>query len=171
MKASYPVRNYLASSRSSWLPQPLVVRSFWRFTWHVRSRARAWPQAPKPLPAKVEDKSANLTEFSPGKTTGQPLAAKVKVGGSGYRTTVGEGSTQIPLVVVRGTPYEMGWHLGRLTSDQVRQFIPAAMARLKPTLGVTDQGLQDAWSRMAAYSDNRFKQEKSIGCPTPPGCL
>ncbi|MGO8747082.1 MAG: C45 family autoproteolytic acyltransferase/hydolase [Thermoguttaceae bacterium] len=115
--------------------------------------------APKPVPNKVLDKSETLTQSSRSVNTGQPLAAKVKVGGLGYRTTAGEGNTQIPLVIVRGTPYEMGWHLGRLTRDQVQQFIPAAMARLKPTLAVTDQGLQDAWSRLAAYSDNRFKQE------------
>ena len=78
---------------------------------------------------------------------------------SGHRTTVGEGDTQIPVVVVRGTPYEMGWHLGRLTRDEMQKFIPTAMARLKPALGVSDQAIQDAWARTAAYSDDRFEQE------------
>ena len=81
------------------------------------------------------------------------------VGGLGHRTTVGEGDIQIPVIVVHGTPYEMGWHLGQLTRDEIQKFIPTAMARLKPALGVSDQGLQDAWARTAAYSDDRFEQE------------
>lgn len=85
--------------------------------------------------------------------------ANASVGGSGHRITVGEGDVKIPVVVVRGTPYEMGWHLGRLTRDEMQRFIPAAMARFKPTLRMTDEELRDAWSRTAAYSDDRFKQE------------
>lgn len=107
----------------------------------------------------AEDKGANLTQPSRGGTAGPPLVAKVKIAGSGHRTTVGEGDTQIPVVVVRGTPYEMGWHLGQLTRDEIQKFIPTAMARLKPSLGVSDQDLQDVWSRTAAYSDDRFEQE------------
>jgi isopenicillin-N N-acyltransferase like protein len=41
----------------------------------------------------------------------------------------------------------------------MQKFIPTTLARLKPTLGITDQELQDAWSRMAAHSDDRFEQE------------
>ena len=81
------------------------------------------------------------------------------VGGSGHRTTVGEGDSRIPVVVVRGTPYEMGWHLGHLTRDEIQKFIPTAMARLKPALGLSDQQIQDVWARTAAYSDDRFEQE------------
>ena len=106
-----------------------------------------------------ENKGENLTRSSPGGTAGRALAAKVKVGGSGHRTTVGEGDARIPVVVVRGTPYEMGWHLGRLARDDVQRFIPAAMTRLKQQLGVNDQALQDTWARTAAYSDDRFEQE------------
>ena len=58
-----------------------------------------------------------------------------------------------------GTPYEMGWHLGHLIRDEMQRFLPAAMARLKPNLGMTDQEIQNAWMRMAAYSDDRFEQE------------
>ncbi len=31
-----------------------------------------------------------------------------EIGGAGFRTTVGEGDSQLPIVVVRGTPYQMG---------------------------------------------------------------
>lgn len=107
----------------------------------------------------AEDKDSSLTESAGGETARSPLAAKVKIGGSGHRITVGEGDSRIPVVVVRGTPYEMGWHLGRLTRDEMRKFIPAAMARLKPAIGVSDEGLQDAWARTAAFGDDRFEQE------------
>ncbi len=88
-------------------------------------------------------------------------AAKDKgdVGGAGHRTTAGEGDARIPVVVVRGTPYQMGWHLGQLIRDDMQRFIPTAMARLKPSLGVSDQALQETWVRTAAYSDDRFEQE------------
>jgi len=85
--------------------------------------------------------------------------AAVKVGGAGCRTTVGDGDSRLPVVVVRGTPYEMGWHLGHLTRDEIQKLIPTAMARLKPALGVSDQAIQDAWARTAAYADDRFEQE------------
>lgn len=81
------------------------------------------------------------------------------IGGGGHRTTVGEKDSQIPVVVVHGTPYEMGWHLGRLTRDEIQRFLPTAMARLRPALAVSDSTIQDAWARMAAYSDDRFEQE------------
>ena len=51
------------------------------------------------------------------------------VGGSGYRTVVGEGDARIPVVLVHGTPYEMGWHLGRLTRDDIKRIIPRTMTR------------------------------------------
>ena len=35
----------------------------------------------------------------------------------GYRTLVGEGDSRLPVVVVRGTPYEMGRQLGELTAE------------------------------------------------------
>ncbi len=107
----------------------------------------------------AEDKGANLTQSAVGEIAGRPLVAKVNIGGSGHRTTVGEGDSQIPVVVVRGTPYEMGWHLGHLTRDEIQKLIPSAMDRLKSTLGVSDQALQDASARTAAYSDDRFEQE------------
>lgn len=107
----------------------------------------------------AEDKSENLTQAAGGEAVGAPLAAKVEIGGSGHRITVDEGDSRIPVVVVGGTPYEMGWHLGRLTRDEMQKFIPTAMARLKPALGVSDEGLQDAWARTAAFSDDRFEQE------------
>ena len=86
-------------------------------------------------------------------------ASAAIVSGSGYRTLVGEGDARIPVVLVHGTPYEMGWHLGRLTRDDINQILPKAMTRLKQSLNVTDEKLQEAWRQTAVFSDDRFKQE------------
>jgi len=43
---------------------------------------------------------------------------------AGYRTTVGEGADQIPLVVVSGTPHEMGLALGTLMKNEINAFTP-----------------------------------------------
>jgi hypothetical protein len=94
-----------------------------------------------------------------GEIAGQRAAAKGNVGGEGRRTIVGYPDAPIPLVVVRGTPYQMGWHLGRLLGDEMRRFFPAAAGRLKSGLGVSEQTLQDAWAQTAPYLDPRFKQE------------
>jgi hypothetical protein len=103
--------------------------------------------------ASAADKSTG------GDSAGQAVASKAIVGGSGYRTLLGDGDARIPVVLVHGTPYEMGWHLGRLTRDDIRRIIPKAMTRLKQSLNVTDQTLQATWTRTAALSDDRFQQE------------
>lgn len=77
----------------------------------------------------------------------------------GHRIIVGKGEAQVPLVVVRGTPYEMGHQLGHLTADQMHAFIPTAMAGLTSELKVSQQDLCDVWSRTAAYTDDRVEQE------------
>jgi len=80
-------------------------------------------------------------------------------GGSGHRTIVGTGEIQYPLVVVRGTPYEMGYHLGRLTREEMHLFVPPALAGITNKLGVTTELLTEVWSRSAAYTDDRVEQE------------
>lgn len=80
-------------------------------------------------------------------------------GGSGHRTSVGEGDHEYPVVVVRGSPYDMGWHLGRLSKEEMQRFVPAAVAGIAKELGVSKDVLLDVWSRSAAYADDRVEQE------------
>ncbi len=89
----------------------------------------------------------------------QLAMAKVKVGGEGHRILVGKGDAQFPVVVVSGTPYEMGWHIGHLMRAEMEHLIPAAMAGMGHELHATPQALQEAWSRAAAFTDPRFQQE------------
>jgi len=79
--------------------------------------------------------------------------------GRGHRIIVGKGDAQVPLVVVRGTPYEMGRQLGNLIADQMQAFVPTAMAGLTAELKVSQEDLRDVWSRTAAYTDDRVEQE------------
>ncbi len=46
-------------------------------------------------------------------------------GGVGHRFTLTNGVTRVPVVVVRGTPEQMGWRLGRLMQEEIQQLVPA----------------------------------------------
>jgi hypothetical protein len=81
------------------------------------------------------------------------------VGGSGYRFTVTNGIARVPVVVVSGTPYQMGWHLGRLTQTEIQRFIPAALEGFRHTLNLTAETLDQVWATTAAYTDDRFEQQ------------
>lgn len=125
----------------------------------LNGRAGRCAAEEKQAGAAAENKSAELSQPGAKRGAKTRAAAKVEVGGSGHRTTVGEGDAKFPVVVVRGTPYEMGYHLGRLMRPEIQRFVPATMEGLKQEIGVTDQVLQEAWARMAAYADDRFEQE------------
>ncbi len=65
----------------------------------------------------------------------------------------------MPVVVVRGTPYQMGWHLGRLMREEIQQFVPAVMEGFKRELHVDDDALDLAWATTAGYTDPRIQQQ------------
>lgn len=79
--------------------------------------------------------------------------------GKASRTMLTEDDVKVPLVVVRGTPYEMGHQLGVALQDEIRTFIPAALKGISSELGVSIEDLQDVWARTAAYADDRVEQE------------
>ena len=51
-------------------------------------------------------------EAAQSQATGNP-------GGSGHRLSLTNGTARVPVAVVGGTPYQMGWHLGRLMRDEI----------------------------------------------------
>lgn len=77
----------------------------------------------------------------------------------GARTVIGKGATAVPLVVVRGTPYEMGRQLGQLMQPEMAQFVPAALAGVKQELKVSQEAMCEVWARSAAFADDRVEQE------------
>jgi isopenicillin-N N-acyltransferase like protein len=104
-----------------------------------------------------DDKPAALQSTT--KSTPELFAKPDTTQGSGTRTLVGASEVKFPLVVVQGTPYAMGYHLGRLMKDEMKVFIPAALEGIKAELKVSNETLVEVWSRMAAYADQRVAQE------------
>ena len=80
-------------------------------------------------------------------------------GGAGYRFAVSNGTARVPVGVVGGTPYQMGWHWGRLMQPEIQRFLPVALAGFKQELDLTDAELDRVWSTTAAFTDDRFEQE------------
>jgi hypothetical protein len=80
-------------------------------------------------------------------------------GGGGYRFSVSHDSAQVPVVVVGGTPYQMGWHLGRLLRPEIQAFVPAVLSGFQAQMKLTDDELDRVWATTAAYTDDRFEQE------------
>jgi hypothetical protein len=82
-----------------------------------------------------------------------------KISGSGHRIRVGLGEAALPVAVVRGTPYEMGYHLGRSFIKEIQQFVPPAVSAIAKQMELDTATLAEVWARTAAYSDDRLEQE------------
>jgi isopenicillin-N N-acyltransferase-like protein len=101
--------------------------------------------------------------------SGEPTMTPRRRGGGGYRAwltvdgVVSAADTsaevRVPLVVVGGSPYEMGWHLGRLMGQEIRQLVPEVLDKVKAGAGLDRQTLAAAWARTAAFTDDRLEQE------------
>jgi len=144
-------------------------------------RARFWPLAITCLAvsvclafadeSKADDKPVVLRDSSaipppdeptaPGRVTlgGDGKFAIASPGGAGHRTAIGEDDYRFPVVVVRGTPYQMGWQLGRLIRAEMQRFIPTTVAALADQVGLPTDTLVEAWTRSSAYADDRVEQE------------
>src|SRR5262245_25684203 len=80
---------------------------------------------------RADDKSTSLRNDPAARTNASSSGAFQRPkssGRTGHRIQVGEGEASIPLVVVTGTPYEMGKQLGELMGESIRMFVPKAMA-------------------------------------------
>ncbi|MCA9101367.1 MAG: hypothetical protein KDA63_09465 [Planctomycetales bacterium] len=79
----------------------------------------------------------------------------------GYLTSVGDGADEIPVVVVRGTPYEMGRKQGELIKDDAVQLTATFMTLLQASEPerYSNDALDAAWKAVAPYTDERFKEE------------
>lgn len=121
--------------------------------------------------AKADDKATALRGSPALSTPDQPAGpgrvavggdgkfAIASPGGTGHRTAIGEGDHRYPVVVVRGTPYQMGWQLGNLIRDEMQRFIPKTVAGLANQVGLSTDTLVEAWTRSSAYADDRVEQE------------
>ena len=105
------------------------------------------------------DKPKDLAIKSDAAGAASTATTEKNPGGDGHLMLLSHDSVSVPVVVVRGTPYQMGWHLGRLMREEIRQFVPAAVAGFKKELQVTDETLDLAWATTAGYTDARVQQQ------------
>ncbi len=79
----------------------------------------------------------------------------------GYRTTLGAAPDDFPLVVVSGSPYQMGRSLGTLMKPQIRDFAPRFLAGAQKARGdaLSDSNLDEAWRTMEPFMSERFQEE------------
>ena len=90
----------------------------------------------------------------------------------GYLTSVGEGDDSIPLVVVWGTPYEMGKRQGELVKKDATELIDTflKLVQLDDPKRFSNKNLDDAWKAIKPHTDPRFIEElkglaKGTGIP------
>ncbi len=105
------------------------------------------------------ERDAKNTFIRTGDTASLQALADRSPGGAGYRFVLTNDIARVPVVVVRGTPYQMGWQLGRLTRSEIQQLAPATVTGFKQELHVSDETLDLAWATTAAYTDPRVLQQ------------
>jgi len=79
----------------------------------------------------------------------------------GYRTSVEAGGRVIPVVVVKGTPYEMGYAFGDLMKEEVNGLLLGYLSAAQGSgdARYTDQSLDGAWKALAPNTSPRFTEE------------
>lgn len=69
-------------------------------------------------------------------------------------------ATKIPVIVVSGTPYEMGYQLGQATKDEVNKCMLGFLdLGQQSDEKYSDASLDEAWETMLPYIDSRFIEE------------
>ncbi len=80
---------------------------------------------------------------------------------AGYLTKIGQGKDEIPVLVVKGTAYEMGAAQGRLLKGEIQAFLKqflSAVQTAEPER-CSNENLDAAWRAVAPFTDRRFKDE------------
>lgn len=82
-------------------------------------------------------------------------------GAEGFRTTVGAGTDEIAVIVVKGAPYEMGYAFGELTKEWSTTFINRflQMVQSEDPSRFNNDSLDKAWQSTSRYASDRFKDE------------
>ena len=80
---------------------------------------------------------------------------------SGYLTTAGSGTDQFKVVVVKGTPYEMGYQEGTLLKDEIKTCLSTFLtaAQHEAPEAFSNAALDKAWEINAPFIDDRIKEE------------
>jgi isopenicillin-N N-acyltransferase-like protein len=99
------------------------------------------------------------TEALADEPKSRPFKTPERSDKKGHLMEVTDQGITLPVAVVRGTPYEMGYQLGQLFGDQIRGVVPTLVASVSAEMGLTSDDLREVWSRTSAYSDDRLEQE------------
>ena len=128
------------------------------------------------MAARADD-AATKAQFIGGQGQGIPKAEVrstgpdgASPGGGGYRFSVANGDARVPVVVVGGTPWQMGWQIGHLLKSEINRFVPPVVEGFKKELGLDAAALDRVWATTAAFTDDRFEQELgglADGCGLP----
>src|SRR5208282_3138643 len=88
-------------------------------------------------------------------------AAACHTWGDGYRVTVGTAPDCFPVVVVTGTPREMGLALGTLMRPEIQAFAPQFLEMAQQEKGgvLSPTHLDKAWESMEPYMGWQFIEE------------
>ena len=94
-------------------------------------------------------------------TLGICLLFGCPVWGAGYRVTLGTAPDQIPVVVVAGTPKEMGVALGKLMQPEIQAFAPRFLEMAQKEEGdkLSSAKLDNAWKTMEPYMGSQYIEE------------
>ena len=79
----------------------------------------------------------------------------------GYRSFISDGDRDIPICVVKGTPYEMGYAFGKLFQSEAKELIYTLFAAVKQESpeGFSSEALDEAWATNAPFVSDRLKEE------------
>ena len=89
----------------------------------------------------------------------RPFKTPSKGDKPGHLIEIIDQGNRLPVAVVRGTPYEMGYQLGQLFGEQIRGVIPTLVESVSKEMGLSSSDLQEVWARTSAYGDDRLEQE------------
>ena len=80
---------------------------------------------------------------------------------AGRRTSIGEGADAIPVVIVSGSPYEMGYSYGQLMRSDIEPCLKKYMARtgFSDMFRYSDFVLDAAWAAAEPHISARFIEE------------
>lgn len=112
-----------------------------------------------PLSAESPKDAGIRGDSVPRTRPAAPVPVTRDPGGSGHRLSLSNGIARVPVAVVRGTPFQMGWHLGRLMREEIATLVPATVSGFKRELQMSDEALDQAWALTSGHTDPRVLQQ------------
>lgn len=83
------------------------------------------------------------------------------VAAEGYRSVISDGGRDIPVCVVKGTPYEMGYAFGKLFQSEAKAMVYAMLGavRQQSPEEFSNEAMDNAWVTNVPFITDRLKEE------------